>query len=83
MDYTELKKKSDTQLKELLEEKRGELRLLRFKAHGEGLKNVHAIKQTKKSIARILTALKRPASSPNHATPDAPDVEQKHDTQHS
>ncbi|MFH1286486.1 MAG: 50S ribosomal protein L29 [Candidatus Magasanikbacteria bacterium] len=61
MDFSELKNKSEKQLMELLQEKREELRLLRFKVSGEGLKNVQDINKTKKIIARILTQLTRGA----------------------
>ena len=57
MDYKELKNKSEKDLKELLEEKRDELRELRFKASERQLNKVTDIKIVKKTITRIMTAL--------------------------
>ncbi len=57
MDFTDLKNKSSKELKELLLEKRRELRELCFKVGEKQLKNVKSIKIIKKTAARILTLL--------------------------
>ncbi|MBI4427468.1 MAG: 50S ribosomal protein L29 [Candidatus Magasanikbacteria bacterium] len=57
MEFADLKNKSEKELRELLAEKRDELRELRFKAAEKQLKNVQAISKGKKTIARILTLL--------------------------
>lgn len=58
MDYTELKNKTEKELHDILAEKRTALRALRFKAHDQQLKDVRDIRETRKIIARTLTALK-------------------------
>lgn len=57
MEFADLKNKSEKELREMLAEKRDELRELRFKTAEKQLKNVRAIRECKKSIARILTLL--------------------------
>jgi len=50
----QLQEMTEKQLDELLRQLRGELRQMRFQAsHGE-LKQVHKMKEAKKSIARIM-----------------------------
>lgn len=44
-------------LKTMLDEKRDELATLRFQAAHKALRQVHKIKNVKKEIARIITAL--------------------------
>lgn len=51
-DFT---KKKDSELAELLAEKREEVRTFRFNAAGSALRDVRAVRLAKKSIARILT----------------------------
>lgn len=58
MKVKELRKKSETELKKILQQKRGRLRTLRFDLASGKIKNVREIKETKKDIARILTILK-------------------------
>ncbi len=58
MDYTELKNKTEKELHDILAAKRTALRGLRFKAHDQQLKDVRDIRETRKIIARTLTALK-------------------------
>lgn len=58
MDYIDLKNKIKKDLTEMLLEKREELRNLRFSASSHQLKQVHKIKEIKRDISRILTALK-------------------------
>ncbi len=57
MEIDELRAKSEQQLHNLLSEKREELRQLRFKASEGALKENHKMKETRKTIARILTLL--------------------------
>ncbi|MCB9798342.1 50S ribosomal protein L29 [Candidatus Nomurabacteria bacterium] len=57
MDYSEVKNKSVAGLKELLLEQKEKLRELQFKASQHQLTNVRQIRQIKKDIAVILTAL--------------------------
>jgi large subunit ribosomal protein L29 len=57
MEYKELKNKSLKELHELLNEKRDELRQLAFKAGENQLKAVRKMREIKKDIARILTAI--------------------------
>lgn len=59
MEFSDLKNKSEKELREMLAEKRDELREFRFKASEKQLKNVSAIGKCKKDIARILTILKK------------------------
>jgi ribosomal protein L29 len=58
MDFAEIKTKSEKELAVLLAEKRAELRDQRFSANGSQLKNVRALRNNKKIIAKILTQLK-------------------------
>jgi ribosomal protein L29 len=64
MEYKELQKKTAGQLQTLLREERTKLRESRFKDANKQLKDVRTIRATKKLIARILTALKKPAATP-------------------
>jgi len=57
MQLKELKAKSAGELKTLLAEKREALRAARFSVSAKQLKDVKAIKKTKKIIAQILTLL--------------------------
>ncbi len=57
MNMKELKEKSDKDLVTLVAEKREELRKLRFGAGGAAMRNVHAGKNLRREIARILTEL--------------------------
>ncbi len=54
IEYTKMEK---AEIATLLEEKRNELRELRFRAAAHELKKVNEIDKLKKVIARILTAL--------------------------
>ncbi len=51
----EIRKKNNADLVKYLEEKREELRGLRFGASGSGVRNTHAQEQVRKEIARIMT----------------------------
>ena len=46
-------------MKKLLEESREKLREMRFKTARRELKNVREVRETKKTIARILTLIKK------------------------
>ncbi len=61
MDFKDLKNKTEDELKEMLSEYKGKLVELRFKDSNHQLKNVREIRQLKKDIARILTALSQQA----------------------
>lgn len=64
MDIQDLQKKKGDELVEFVEKKREELRALRFKGAGSGMRDGHAIGNTKKEIAQALTVL-------NSRTPDS------------
>ena len=55
MKISEIKSKSDAELKKILQEKREGLRVFRFGASGSKSKNVKEAGMVKKDIARILT----------------------------
>ncbi len=57
MDIKDIRAKTDTELRELLSEQRAHLEDLRFRASARELKNIHEIAQTRRLIARMLTAL--------------------------
>ena len=57
MEYKDLKNKTLKELKELLAEKRNELRELNFKVSENQLKNVRSIRKAKKEVAQILTVI--------------------------
>lgn len=56
MKTVELRKKKDNELYKLLREKRNEIRELRFS--GTGTSNVHASRNLRRDIARIMTELR-------------------------
>jgi len=62
----ELRKKSDNDLKKYIAEKREELRGLRFKSAGSGMRDVKSIRTTKKEIARALTERNARARQATH-----------------
>lgn len=55
MRMQELRQKSKKELQKLLSEKKEQLRSLKFDLASGKVKNVRAIRQVKKDIARILT----------------------------
>ena len=57
MDNADIKKQSDTELKELLAQMRESLRIMRFKLSSGDLKQVRSIRENRKLVARILTEL--------------------------
>lgn len=58
MKITEIKKKSKSELRKLLNESKDKLRVLRFDLSAGKVKNVREIRKVRKRIARILTILK-------------------------
>ena len=58
MKAIELQKKSKSELKKLIRDKRERLRVLRFNLAVGKVKNVREIRKIKRDIARILTKLK-------------------------
>ena len=58
MKTKELRLMSKAELARKLSELREEVRALRFRAHGEGLKNVRALRKARRSTARVVTILK-------------------------
>ena len=57
MSKKDIQQKSEQDLATFVTEKREELRTLRFKASGSGMRDVKIFRNTKKDIARALTAL--------------------------
>lgn len=57
MDKTALKKMSRPELQKMLAERKEELRIMRFKAWQQEIKDIRKIRSIKKDIARILTRL--------------------------
>lgn len=57
MDYREIIPMGEKEMKTLLAEQREELRLRRFQAAEHQLRQLHTIRDFKKTIARLLTAL--------------------------
>lgn len=57
MLYKELEKKSENELRKILGEQRATLHDLQLKLCVNQLKNVRALRNTKRTIARILTKL--------------------------
>ena len=51
----EIQQKNDADLAKHIEEKREELRKLRFGTAGSGMRNTHAIRNLRREIARSLT----------------------------
>lgn len=63
MEYTDIKTKSERELHDMLKSERDTLGALRFKAQEQQLKDVRAIRKSRRAIARIMTALHK--SEPN------------------
>lgn len=61
MQFVDFKDKSQEELKELLNEKKEELRVLKFKVSEQQLKQVHTVKHVRQQIAWILTLLENTA----------------------
>lgn len=59
MDMKELQQKNDKELVDLVNEKRMSLREIRFKGTGSGMRDTHAIRNSRREIARALTELNR------------------------
>ncbi len=58
MEIEEIRKKTKSDLKDLLLKKREELRKANFSIRSGKIKNIKSISKIKKDIARILTILK-------------------------
>jgi large subunit ribosomal protein L29 len=58
MKVNELRQKSESELKKLLQDNQEKLRLLRFNLASSKVKNIREIPMIKRNIARILTILK-------------------------
>ncbi len=58
MKITEIRKKSKSELRKLLDGSKDKLRLLRFDLSAGKVKNVREIREVRKRIAKILTILK-------------------------
>ena len=58
MKFKELQNRSQSELKNILEENREKLRQLRFDLASGKVKNVREIRKTKEDIARISTLIK-------------------------
>lgn len=58
MDIIDLRKKSESELQQLLKQQRETVRDLRFKVTAKQHKDVRELREAKKSVARILTSIK-------------------------
>ncbi len=70
MEWKELKKKSDTDLRKILGESCEKLRDLRFKDANKQLKNVREIRIVRRTIARTKMLLRRGANRTEQASAD-------------
>ena len=71
MKYTDLKNKDIKELQQIVKDLRVKLGKLRFELANKTLKNFNQLKQTKKDIARTLTAVCEGESrSKNHESRD-------------
>jgi ribosomal protein L29 len=59
MEYKDLEKKSNDELKKLLFQERAKLYDLRLKISVNQLKDVREVRETRKTIAQIMTQLRR------------------------
>lgn len=57
MDFKEMQTRSDKELKEMVMQMRERLRVLRFEAAADAVKNVREIRSARRDIARALTLL--------------------------
>lgn len=57
LHMNEIKKKSDSDLKKLVAEKREAMRKIRFESAGSGTRDPHVLRLSRREIARILTEL--------------------------
>jgi ribosomal protein L29 len=63
MTMTELQKKTDGDLVQFINEKREELRKLRFGVTGSGMRNTRSIRAIRHEIAQALTELRTRAKA--------------------
>ena len=68
MHMDEIQKKTNDELKGYITEQREELRTLRFKISGSGTRDVRAIRNTRRDIARAMTELNRRTREVNKET---------------
>jgi ribosomal protein L29 len=61
--YSDIKTKPEAELLKLVTDSRAKLRKMTFDLQAGKVKNVRKIKETKKTIARVLTALKASKTS--------------------
>lgn len=57
MEFKDLKKKEKKELHKILAETRDRIRELRFKDANKQLKNIREIRESKKTVAKIMTLL--------------------------
>ncbi|MBI4433231.1 50S ribosomal protein L29 [Candidatus Uhrbacteria bacterium] len=67
MDISTLRSKTREELERLLAEQRLQLEELRFRASARELKNVHELRDVRRTIARILTVLHSPSAKSSSA----------------
>jgi large subunit ribosomal protein L29 len=63
MDFDEIKNKSVTELNEILDAKKEELRELRFRLQHQQLKQTQKFKEARRAIAKIKTLLNMKTNS--------------------
>lgn len=59
MKFSDLQEKTKEELKEMLQDEREKLRQLRFRVSARELKNIREVRLIKKTVAQILTKLKK------------------------
>lgn len=62
MKFADFREKNEKELQDMLKEQSDMLRAMNFKVHDAQLKEVRKIRQTRKTIAKILTALNQKQS---------------------
>lgn len=78
MKLKELREKTAVELQRLLVESRNRLRELRFKLAAKQLADVREIRETRQTVARVLTLLgRKPKAAPAAAAPAAAKKEPK------
>ncbi len=65
MEFAEVKNKSAKELQSLLAEEQGKLHTSRVQVAGKQLTQVHKIKEARRSIARIQTAIRQAEQTKN------------------
>jgi len=80
MKIKELKLKSENELQKMLEDMRDKLREQRFKVSQKQLKNIREIRQTKKTIAQILTIINEKKDKGSHSDPNVTSGEESRES---